>query len=307
MSSSAPLLSGTIEADDDAPHQFPKGNIGSGPSPSTRQPQQPVVLVPGTSGSGHGGHPEEGGIAGILKQSSHPMSLAFLYLFRSAAIAVYVLCGFFTTNYVLSIVLVVVLLSLDFWNTRNVAGRTLVGLRYWNEVDEEGESSWVFESRDPSRPANPIDAKMFWVSWGFFVHHGPEAHSYSPDRALRVPARMARASHRLHSEIQRLVRVSPAAHKGLLVDFIHYAGSFRSSSSPSYSTFRTFLDSRKSPLVIYIRLLSDVTCRYADRDAQTRWASSIAANGNLLGFGFGGIGGQLVGGIVRNGLGRMLG
>ena len=31
---------------------------------------------------------------------------------------------------------------------QNVAGRTLVGLRYWNEVDEEGESSWVFESRD---------------------------------------------------------------------------------------------------------------------------------------------------------------
>jgi hypothetical protein len=60
---------------------------------------------------------------------------------------------------VLSITVVVVLLSLDFWNTRNVAGRTLVGLRYWNEVDEEGESAWVFESRDPSQPANPIDAK----------------------------------------------------------------------------------------------------------------------------------------------------
>lgn len=84
------------------------------------------------------------------------------------------------------IVIVVVLLSLDFWNVRNVAGRTLVGLRYWNEVDEDGESSWVFECRDvstcrrcrfavirltdgagvplhclnqPSRPANPIDEK----------------------------------------------------------------------------------------------------------------------------------------------------
>lgn len=26
-----------------------------------------------------------------------------------------------------------------------------MGLRYWNEVDEEGESSWVFECRDVSR------------------------------------------------------------------------------------------------------------------------------------------------------------
>jgi hypothetical protein len=66
---------------------------------------------------------------------------------------------------------VVVLLSLDFWNTRvggllrslrlplklllNVAGRTLVGLRYWNEVDDEGESSWVFESRDVGHAGFP--------------------------------------------------------------------------------------------------------------------------------------------------------
>jgi hypothetical protein len=87
-----------------------------------------------------------------------------------------------TDNYVLSvgdlrsslvwgtdrqIVIVVVLLSADFWFARvcrairrvnrvrvlksqNVAGRTLVGLRYFNEVDAEGNSAWVFESRDVS-------------------------------------------------------------------------------------------------------------------------------------------------------------
>jgi Eukaryotic protein of unknown function (DUF846) len=33
---------------------------------------------------------------------------------------------------------------------QNVAGRTLVGLRFWNQVDEDGESYWVFESRDVS-------------------------------------------------------------------------------------------------------------------------------------------------------------
>jgi hypothetical protein len=60
-----------------------------------------------------------------------------------------------------------VLLSADFWFARvcrdirrvnrlqtlkfqNVAGRTLVGLRYFNEVDAEGNSAWVFESRDVS-------------------------------------------------------------------------------------------------------------------------------------------------------------
>ena len=64
------------------------------------------------------------------------------------------------------VVLVLVLLAMDFWNCRvgethpisvlcnlpdppqNVAGRKLVGLRFWNQVDDDGESYWVFESRD---------------------------------------------------------------------------------------------------------------------------------------------------------------
>lgn len=36
-------------------------------------------------------------------QSAHPVALFFLYCFRVAAIAVYLLCGFFTSNYVLSV------------------------------------------------------------------------------------------------------------------------------------------------------------------------------------------------------------
>ncbi|KAH0838458.1 DUF846-domain-containing protein [Lanmaoa asiatica] len=120
----------------------------------------------------------ESGITGILKQSAHPAALFCLYFFRVAAIAVYVLCGLFTNDYVLSTIAVVVLLAMDFWNCRNVAGRTLVGLRFWNQVryrasavyrltsaiqvDEDGESYWVFESRDPSRPANPMDSR--WIA-----------------------------------------------------------------------------------------------------------------------------------------------
>ncbi|KAL7420825.1 Golgi apparatus membrane protein tvp23 [Cryptotrichosporon argae] len=242
MSASAPLLSGTIEADDDT--LIARGNIGAPSKPA----REPVVLVPGTTA----GSAEEGGIAGILKQSSHPTALLFLYLFRSAAIAVYVLCGLFTDNYVLSIVVVVVLLSLDFWNTRNVAGRTLVGLRYWNEVDDEGESSWVFESRDPSRPANPIDAKMFWIA----------LYAY-PLGWLAL----------------------------LVVSLLKFNVSFL-------------------PIVLLalvFNLSNVVGFTYADRDAQRRWASSALGSGNVLGFGVGGIGGQIVGGVVRNGLGRLFG
>jgi hypothetical protein len=53
-------------------------------------------------------------------------------------------------------------------------------------------------------------------------------------------------------------------------------------------------------------LVASLTDRYADRDAQRRWASGIAAGGNILGMGSG-IGGHLMGGLVRNSLGRILG
>jgi hypothetical protein len=55
---------------------------------------------------------------------------------------------------------------------QNVAGRTLVGLRYWNEVDEEGESSWVFECRDVSQ-MNELVGTLNSCS--------------VPDHSLRVP------------------------------------------------------------------------------------------------------------------------
>jgi hypothetical protein len=142
MSASQPLFDATIEPDEDpivnsTSTQFPAGNIGS--SGSSRGQGRPVVLTPGPAPANHASgiasntNNAEMGIvscslsgriaascfldillldillldilqkSGILKSSSHPMVLACLYLFRSAAIAVYVLCGLFTDNYVLSV------------------------------------------------------------------------------------------------------------------------------------------------------------------------------------------------------------
>ncbi|KZT55924.1 DUF846-domain-containing protein [Calocera cornea HHB12733] len=151
MSSHQPLLTTTIEADDPLPPAAPQRVT------APHAPPPPHLLATTQADA-------EAGIAGIFRQSAHPVALAVLWALRTAAVAVYVLCGFFTDNYVLSTVVVVVLLAMDFWNTRNVAGRILVGLRFWNQVDEDGESYWVFESRDPSRPANPVDSRMFWTA-----------------------------------------------------------------------------------------------------------------------------------------------
>ena len=50
--------------------------------------------------------------------------------------------------------------------TKNVSGRLLVGLRYWNEIDEAGVSTWRFESRDAEgmKLVNPGESALFWYT-----------------------------------------------------------------------------------------------------------------------------------------------
>lgn len=67
--------------------------------------------------------------------------------FRIAAIVVYMLCGWFSNSFIASFVTVVLLLSMDFWTVKNITGRLMVGLRWWNYVDDNGKSHWVFESK----------------------------------------------------------------------------------------------------------------------------------------------------------------
>jgi hypothetical protein len=55
---------------------------------------------------------------------------------------------------------------MDFYYLKNIAGRRLVGLRWWNEVDTQtGDGRWVFESADPeTRDVNATDKRFFWIA-----------------------------------------------------------------------------------------------------------------------------------------------
>jgi hypothetical protein len=81
---------------------------------------------------------------------------------RISPILIYVFGMIFTSNYVFYFILIILLVAADFWNVKNIAGRLLVGLRWWNETNEMGKTIWVFENADENRYINPIDSKMFW-------------------------------------------------------------------------------------------------------------------------------------------------
>ncbi|XP_043282799.1 uncharacterized Golgi apparatus membrane protein-like protein CG5021 isoform X2 [Venturia canescens] len=105
------------------------------------------------------GEEDEVNQSGKLK---HPYVTLFHLLFRVSAIVVYMFCGWFSNSFIASFVTVVLLLSMDFWTVKNITGRLMVGLRWWNYVDDNGKSHWVFESR--KNRINPSESRIFWLA-----------------------------------------------------------------------------------------------------------------------------------------------
>lgn len=130
-------------------------------SSSTDQQQQPQTLME------------------RLKQSSHPIALFFYIFFRVSPVVIYIFGNIIinqvtTKNtFILHFIVLILLITADFWNLKNISGRLLVGLRWWNETNmidpstsdgsKDFENVWVFESSDPNRYINPIDSKVFWL------------------------------------------------------------------------------------------------------------------------------------------------
>ncbi|KAI2609456.1 DUF846-domain-containing protein [Hypoxylon fragiforme] len=98
--------------------------------------------------------------------SSHPITLLTFLGFRISSLLVYLFGVIFTDNMVMIFIITILLLAADFYYLKNIAGRRLVGLRWWNEVDpSSGDSSWVFESSDPAtRAINATDSRFFWLA-----------------------------------------------------------------------------------------------------------------------------------------------
>lgn len=103
----------------------------------------------------------------ILATSAHPTVAVFHVAFKMAAIASYLLLGIFTKSFVVHFVLTVTLLAFDFWTVKNVSGRLLVGLRWWNDVDEDGAGTWRFETIQNRNTLNVTDGRIFW--WSLYL------------------------------------------------------------------------------------------------------------------------------------------
>lgn len=115
-------------------------------------------------------------LTNAICHSQHPMAALFHVAFKISAVTLYILCDVLGLDFVLSFVMLVLLLSFDFWTVKNVTGRLMVGLRWWNNIKEDGSNEWVFESHRGTREVEALDWRIFWgglfgsfLTWGFLL------------------------------------------------------------------------------------------------------------------------------------------
>jgi len=80
------------------------------------------------------------------RRFKHPTAAFFHIAFKVAAFVAYLFGGLFQ-GFLPTFVALILLVSMDFWTVKNVTGRLLVGLRWWNFIDDEGNSHWIYENR----------------------------------------------------------------------------------------------------------------------------------------------------------------
>jgi hypothetical protein len=121
-----------------------------------------------------------------LRNSAHPVACIFHCLFKCISLFLYIFGGWFSGNgrggtsgahFITVTVVCILLLAADFWVVKNITGRLLVGLRWWNQVDGD-TTRWIFESKGEAA-SNKVDSTVFWtvlyvtpVAWGFLLLFG---------------------------------------------------------------------------------------------------------------------------------------
>ena len=96
----------------------------------------------------------------------HPFVLIFYIIFKSIPLVYYFIVFFiFSDKFIICFSVTLLALAVDFWYTKNIAGRMLCGLRWWNRIDSNGKNEWLFEclSNENRVRLSQFEVICFWV------------------------------------------------------------------------------------------------------------------------------------------------
>lgn len=99
---------------------------------------------------------------GFINDTSHPMVALLHVVLKIAIVFIYLVFPLIIPGGFSQMVLVIILGAVDFWIVKNVAGRLLVGLRWWIDFDEDGDEQWKFECKVDERNNSGASDKAFW-------------------------------------------------------------------------------------------------------------------------------------------------
>lgn len=112
------------------------------------KPEPPKEVLEDKIKSDEGKKTEKITITNFYKKAAHPGICVFTFIFKLAAVICFIFMGIVAKSDSVVYLAVIILGAVDFWMTKNISGRVLVGLRWWNEVKENGEEVWIFESKN---------------------------------------------------------------------------------------------------------------------------------------------------------------
>jgi hypothetical protein len=75
----------------------------------------------------------------VITKSSSPGTAAVHIILKIVIVGVYLIHPLISDNSFNVLMIVVIGGAIDFWIVKNLAGRLLVGLRWWIDFDEAGE------------------------------------------------------------------------------------------------------------------------------------------------------------------------
>ena len=106
-------------------------------------------------------------VTNFYKKSTYPMISLLTVLIKLASIISFFLFSIFLSNEAIIMFIVVLFGACDFWITKNISGRFLAGLRWYNLLKLETNTEiWVFEGKNENN-ADFIDKGIFWYSLYF--------------------------------------------------------------------------------------------------------------------------------------------
>ena len=106
-------------------------------------------------------------VTNFYKKSTYPMISLLTVLIKLASIISFFLFSIFLSNEAIIMFIVVLFGACDFWITKNISGRFLAGLRWYNLLKLETNTEiWVFEGKNEYN-ADFIDKGIFWYSLYF--------------------------------------------------------------------------------------------------------------------------------------------